>query len=275
MNEFRSTRLTRVEKKQERTQVELREIEGEKEWHKHLDEVKQVTGGQRKQEKQSSRGGEERWKHAGKNMGTEEEGQRKGEGQKKTVEQRSLKILGDSMLKYISASELLPNGINSENLCKRGATIENLIADLQKGETDDSVSDVLIHIGSNNLPTGNATSVMNSIGKTLHLAQKKYTNAQIHYSPIIPKYDNSNIPVCDKINNAIEKLCKSNHYSFIKTRSLFVNHKGIKFERLSRYDSLHLNRKGIVAIGKHLKYYMNSRNDLIVRAPPPYSPSRP
>ena len=38
---------------------------------------------------------------------------------------RILKIVGDSMLRHLSVKKLLPDGKQSENLCKPGATVKN------------------------------------------------------------------------------------------------------------------------------------------------------
>ena len=43
----------------------------------------------------------------------------------------------------------------------------------------------------------------------------------------------------------------------------------IRFERLSLRDKLHLNRSGILAMGKHMKYAIHAVEE---RSPPPYSP---
>ena len=65
---------------------------------------------------------------------------------------RRLIILGDSMLKHIAVNKLLP-GSDSENLCKPGSKVEDLIEFLQNNEQkDDTVTDVIVHTGSNNLP---------------------------------------------------------------------------------------------------------------------------
>ena len=76
----------------------------------------------------------------------------------------------------------------------------------------------------------------------------------------------------------MRKYCNNNGMNFLETRSLIINRDGLKFNRLSRYDLIHLNREGIVAFGKHLKYYLNTKTvaeqgNYYDLPPPPYTPS--
>ena len=104
------------------------------------------------------------------------------------------------------------------------------------------------------------------------MAQQAFRNATVHYSSIIPKKVDKSIRTCDKINGMIRQLCefKGNKFNYIDTRGLFVKNGGIRYERLSQRDKLHLNREGIMVMGKHLKYSIHAVQEA---PPPPYSPS--
>ena len=158
------------------------------------------------------------------------------------------------MLKHIATEKLLPSSKNSINLTKPGATVEKLISQLEGSDSDETVTDVIIHTGSNNLPRDDLVTLSNKISKAIHLAQKTYKNAQVFYSPIIPKHNNY-IRVCDDVNKAVSNYCLANGVTYINTRSIFINNRGLRFERLSVHDRLHFNRDGIIAIGKHLKFF--------------------
>ena len=182
-------------------------------------------------------------------------------------------IFGDSMLKYIDAEKLSPN-TQSENRCDPGSRIDSLIERLisARGEKENcKVTDVIIHSGTNNIPGISSGKLINKIGEALHVAQQTYTNAIIHFSPIIPKKDEANLKICDEINGTIEKLCgfKGNNYNFLHTRGLFVRSGKVNWDRLSRHDKLHLSRSGVVAMGKHIKYAIHRVEG---SHPPPYSP---
>ena len=112
--------------------------------------------------------------------------------------------------------------------------------------------------------------IANNICKSIQTAQETYQNATIHYSPIIPKYDNKNIKRSDTINNIVKTFCKfkGNSFNYIDTRPLFVKNDTIRFDRLAK-DKLHLNRTGIFAMAKHLKYAIHAVEKT---PPPPYSP---
>ena len=184
------------------------------------------------------------------------------------------------MLKHISVKKLLPGSNTSKNESIRGATAEKLYqyVSQKKHEDNGHITDVIIHAGSNNLPKDDVVKLSNILASLLEITRKKYRNVSITFSPLIPKYDNRNIHTCDKINDLMRKYCINNGMIFLETRNLIINRDGLKFNRLSQYDLIHLNREGIVAFGKHLKYYLNTKN---VAAqgnyydelpPPPYTP---
>ena len=88
--------------------------------------------------------------------------------------------------------------------------------------------------------------IVNKLVSLINTTRQKYAHTKVSFSPIIPKYNNNNIDECDRINNIMIKYCKFNGVvSFIETYNLFVNRHGIRFERLSKFDNLHLNRDGI------------------------------
>ena len=148
---------------------------------------------------------------------------------------------------------------------------------------DDSVSDVIVHIGTNDLPYESPNNfykqhkipeispdaLADKITHVLDVTQKQFPNAKIFYSPIIPKYDNGSIVLCDNINKTMAAVCQGNNYGYIDTRPLFVKHKEVKWEKLSSRDMLHLNGAGIDAIAKHLKYAVVSTAR---QFPPQYTP---
>ena len=109
----------------------------------------------------------------------------------------------------------------------------------------------------------------------VNTTQKIFPAATIHYSSIIPKISNSTIDICKRINSTLKIFCLQNNVSYIENTHLFVNKYGIKFERLSSYDKIHLNRSSVIAMGKHLKFHLfnvkqEPEEDI---SQPPYSPS--
>ena len=170
------------------------------------------------------------------------------EKQEEAKIKRNVVIIGDSMLKHIDVEKLFPGSKSSRNECMPGATVEKLNNYVsRKNENDNQhISDVIVHAGSNNLPRDDVLKSVNKLASLLEIMRKKYKNASITFSPIIPKYDNKNIATCDEINNIMRRYCKNNGIEFIETRNLVINKNGIRFERLSRHDLLHLNREGII-----------------------------
>ena len=97
-------------------------------------------------------------------------------------------------------------------------------------------------------------ALANNIAHTLGAVQRNFPRAKIFFSPIIPKYDDGSIDVCDKVNKLMASVCQANDYVYVDTRPLFVRQREVKWERLSSRDKLHLNGAGVAAIAKHLKY---------------------
>ena len=148
--------------------------------------------------------------------------------------------------------------------------MEDIDAILRKVGTKDAdmTTDVIYHAGTNNLPRESCQSLANKISRSLHTLQRKYDKAQIYYSPVIPKYNNENIKICDDVNNVMKKVCEKHGYIYVNTRPLFINNIGIRFDRLAR-DKLHFNKSGVIAIAKHLKFAVLNK---VPPSPPPYSP---
>lgn len=175
--------------------------------------------------------------------------------------QRKLLLIGDSIIKYIDANRLMHTRKNYK-FCLPGATIEtieNILINTYKHLNHDIVTDVLVHVGTNNIPQDHFNIVINSVARLLHTVQKLFPQSDIYFSGIIPKYSNAYIGVTDKINYAVRNWCRANGYHFIDTRGLFVNSKHrIRFDRLSKNDRLHLNRAGVQALAKYFTFYLNT-----------------
>ena len=156
------------------------------------------------------------------------------------------------------------------NHCVPGSKTKQLITILSNKDPEDTVTDVLIHMGTNDLPHTTPQTLANDLAHTLHLAQQKFPNATIFYSPILPKTNEESLQSCDKINKMMELVCQLNDFMFINTRPLFANRDGVRWDKFSVRDYLHLNRSGVKAIAKHLKYAIVTTRP---KAPPPYTPS--
>ena len=196
---------------------------------------------------------------------------------KTSCKEKNVLIFGDSILKYIDTGRF-SNGKYSTNECIRGARIEHIEEHVKKfkGRKENSkITDILVHAGSNNLEKESEIIVINRLCSLVNTTQKIFPAATIHYSSIIPKISNSTIDICKRINSTLKIFCLQNNVSYIENTHLFVNKYGIKFERLSRYDKIHLNRSSVIAMGKHLKFHLFNvklelKEDI---SPPPYSPS--
>ena len=151
--------------------------------------------------------------------------------------------------------------------------MERLIFEIKNGNFSINITDVLIHVGSNNIPRDSTWDISDKLARLLCDTRKRFPMANIYFSSIIPKYDDSYITITDRVNNTIKLWCKSNHIYFIDSRPLFVHKNTIRFEKLSKRDGLHLNKTGVISLAKHLKYFINTTVQHL-ESPPPYSPPR-
>lgn len=188
---------------------------------------------------------------------------------------RNLLLIGDSMIKYIDVDRIMVNGSNNEKICIPGATIERILFEIKNGKFNNETTDVLIHVGSNNIQNTetNAWDIPDKLAHLLSETRKRFPMSNVYFSSIIPKYEQSYVPITDKINNTISLWCESNDVYFINSRPLFVYKNTIRFERLSKRDGLHLNKAGVISLAKHLKYFINTTDQHSI-SPPPYSPPR-
>ena len=123
------------------------------------------------------------------------------------------------MLKHLDVNKLMPTSKACINRCIKGSTMDGMIEDLMKPawNSDMEKTDVVIHTGSNNLPRAVPNEVINKIARALHLAKQKYLNAEVYYSPLIPKYNNDYISTCDHINHAVGMYCKKKDITSYRT----------------------------------------------------------
>ena len=158
-----------------------------------------------------------------------------------------------------------------------GGTAEQITHAIQTTRTkhDEAITDVILHLGSNNLNKDHDVVIANKIISGLEAAKNRYTNADIYYSPMLPQINNTSIGRGDTINKIVKHFCSINEIHFIENRTLFINRKaGIRLERLSSYYKIHPNREGNLALGKHLKFFISTEYGKFSLPPPPYSPGR-
>lgn len=105
---------------------------------------------------------------------------------------------------------------------------------MQKGREDGKVSNVLVHVGTKQLPHDDLENVIQKIGKLRSYLETEIPNANIYFSVIIPRFSYQSFESKDYVNYWVY-TCYSNRLNFINQK-LFVqeNEIIISFNEKSR-----------------------------------------
>ena len=93
-------------------------------------------------------------------------------------------ILSDSMLKGIKEIKLL-NKTYINKQCITGAKIEDLQGLISKMKDTIAYSQIVIHVGTNNIFKTNETDIIDEIETLLESIKQKWPNANVIFSSII------------------------------------------------------------------------------------------
>ena len=85
-----------------------------------------------------------------------------------------------------------------------------------------------------------------------------FINAKLHVINILPRVDKRKNMTINMLNNTIMEICKRHGLSFIDTEHDVKLFSVNGFRRSSYFrrglDDVHLNKDGILRLGKHLKF---------------------
>lgn len=164
-------------------------------------------------------------------------------------------IISDSMGKRISGKKMTED--KNEVTCIRsysGLKIQEMITLVQQtAETQscDIVQNVILHVGTNNVNTGeNNETVRKNVKKLLATVSHKFPNAHVHISSIIPRKGNETTQNTVKsMNNIIKSMCNTSDVMFIDNTPQFSTPNGnLKRQLFLRGEDIHLNYYGRIAL---------------------------
>ena len=160
---------------------------------------------------------------------------------------------GDSLGKFWSA-DLPTSTFSHQVFCKSGATAVRLIEELPS-VIDASVSQVVIHVGTNNLQNTVAHRFLKDFDRLVRLARDRYPCANILVSSILPRYDNDYLAEAARdINFLLSSFCRRyNFVEFINIYDEFLD------DRLFGWDGLHLTRAGYFLFARLLSQAVTRR----------------
>ena len=195
--------------------------------------------------------------------------------------------ISSSMFADLNDSKLSSNSHKTAVFFYRGATAGGILHRLQndqgfKAIDTGAVRQIFLLTGTNNVDNilnvhksnhSNINIDFNSYGEyeferarediynLVHYLNRKIPNAKINILNILPRASISRNMVINNLNQYLQSLCAGIEFlSFINTEfnvNLFSSYDGYRKNKYFKdigSDNVHLNRDGIVRLGKHLKY---------------------
>ena len=110
-------------------------------------------------------------------------------------------------------------------------------------------NEVIIHVGTNDIPTESPTEIIKSISALGEAIKSEHHNIALTFSEVVLRNDNQGF--ADKVNlvnNRLNSLCTRKNWGLI-------SHKNIKTIHLNG-SGLHLNRQGSAILAKNIKTHM-------------------
>ena len=120
-----------------------------------------------------------------------------------------------------------------------------------------SVTNVIIHIGTDYLPRDHPSDTTTKISKQLLPATKEFPNTSIYFSAILPKFNNTFFEMINQVNSEIFELRSYYHQlRFIQHKNFAVNHEMNK--ELFWEDMIHTSNNGLRQLArdfiKHIRF---------------------
>lgn len=185
-------------------------------------------------------------------------------------------FISSSMFRDLDPVKLTSNDLNAHVLYYPGATARQMQSRLSTDERfinlskRRSISKVILLTGTNNIDLicsnkQRSNGVIEEISKLVDYICELFVGAKVSIVNILPRTDYNRSEVIRDLNNEINLMCKrhwSKRLDFIDTygTNLFNFRNGrrkseyFKITHINDYDNVHLNNKGIMKLGAHLKY---------------------
>ena len=150
-------------------------------------------------------------------------------------------LIGDSIIKNI-----IPQKLSQKRVRKftyPGKTVNEIESDVQHIDRNLSPSHVILHCGTNNLPTDEPNVCTKKLENLCLIVQSKFPKAKIGVSTITCRKDIQLNSKIEETNNMIKDMCSRHGYDTI-------SHSNIN-ETCLNNSNLHLNAKGtaLLAVG--------------------------
>lgn len=147
---------------------------------------------------------------------------------------KSVLIIGDSIIKHIE-----PRKLSKKTVYKRsfpGRRAEEIHDEIDNIQMNDELSYVIIHVGTNNLPSESVDSCVRQIQKLALKTRRKFQNSKIGISSIIHRDDINVSAKLSAVNGKLKEMANNDDF-------VFIDNSRIDGTCLNG-SKLHLNAKG-------------------------------
>jgi len=166
-----------------------------------------------------------------------------------TSRQKSVLILGDSMIKNVIGNKLSrKHKVISKSF--PGAKVEDM-KHYSKPSLEHKHDTIIIHAGTNNVAKMKPKEVQKQLGELCKMIKDQAPDAKIAISELIVRTDKKELnDKVSQVNNSLRNYCKFNNIDLIE-------HKNITTDQLNK-SGLHLNKKGTYSLALNFKSYINA-----------------
>ena len=165
------------------------------------------------------------------------------------TERKSTFIVGDSIISGLKGWRMSDKNNVVRVRSFPGATIEDM-DDYIKPSSRASPDNLIIHIGTNNLPSDEPKQIVDKITKLAEAFQHSSPNTSIAISELAPRNDSGELNSKGKsVNRLLRPSCVSRGWTYLEH--------GLDAESLNS-KGLHLNKKGTAQLATDLNKYIKS-----------------
>lgn len=193
--------------------------------------------------------------------------------------QKDTFFISSSMFRNLDTEKLSSDVYSAQKLFFPGKTASQMMDALKSDPTFKSLQHakfekVYVLTGTNNVdaaikkPNGAASKAIADINNLLQFLLKSFPRAQVNVINILPRKSRERNAVISQLNTATEKFAeRTTRLTYLDTYKNFMfSHSGGNrreefFGKNAKFfDDVHLNFKGVVRLGKFLKFHMHHVN---------------
>ena len=165
---------------------------------------------------------------------------RRNQNKEKSQEAKQSIVIGDSIVKHIIPAKLSKKKVHK--FTYPGKTASEINNKLNTIEPNLTPSHVVVHAGTNNIPSQSVDEFINDIEELIVGVKEKFPNSKIGISSITTRQDIDSTSKVNEFNDKIKAISQKHSVKFIDKSSL---------DETSLNSSKHLNSKGTAILATH------------------------